>query len=74
MLLCDGNVNSTYYVKSLHLSEKLAKRLEALGITQGTPVSIMNKKGQGILIVKFRGSRFALGKNISRNIEVSTDR
>ena len=70
-MLSDGIVGSTYLVSSMHLPEKLQKRLEALGMTVGTPVSVLNRKGKGILIVKFRGTRFALGTSISRNIEVS---
>ena len=70
MRLCSGNIGGTYFVESMDLPENLSRRLEALGFTKGTSVSILNRKGKGILIVKFRGSRFAFGKNISGNIEV----
>ena len=48
----------------------MERRLEALGMTRGTPVSVLSRKGKGILIIKLRGTRFALGYNITRNIEV----
>ena len=48
-------------------------RLEALGMTRQTPVSVLNRKGKGILIIKLRGTRFALGYNITKNIEVKED-
>ena len=49
------------------------RRLEALGMTDRAPVSVLNRKGKGILIIKLRGTRFALGYNITRNIEVDRD-
>jgi len=48
----------------------MEKRLEALGMTRGTSVAVLNSKSKGVLIVKIRGTRFALGRNISRNITV----
>lgn len=48
----------------------MERRLEALGMTKNTPVSVVNRKGRGILIIKLRGTRFALGYNITKNIEV----
>lgn len=70
MQLCDGTVGHTYQVRSIHLPEKTEKRLEALGMIPGTSVTILSKKGRGILITKFRGTRFAMGNNVSGNIEV----
>ena len=46
------------------------RRLEALGMTDRTRISVLGRKGRGILIVKLRGSRFALGAAITHNIEV----
>ena len=31
---------------------------------------MLNGKGKGILIIKLRGTRFALGYNITKNIQV----
>ena len=50
--------------------KELERRLEALGMTNGTQVSVLNRKGKGIMIIKLRGTRFALGYNITRSIEV----
>ena len=60
----------TYVVEEIHLPGELERRLEALGMTIGTSVSVLEKKGKGILIIKLRGTRFALGYNITRNIKV----
>lgn len=48
----------------------MEKRLEALGMTRGTSVAVLNSKSQGVLIIKVRGTRFALGRNITKNILV----
>ena len=70
MYLKDVQTGETCVVESLNLPLDLEHRLEALGMTAGTPVSVLNRKGKGIMIIKLRGTRFALGYNITRNIEV----
>ncbi len=70
MLLSEAVIGGKYIVEKVDLPFETEHRLEALGMTQGTPVGVLNKKGKGILIVKVRGSRFALGRNITENIGV----
>ena len=70
MLLKDAQVGRTYIVEAIHLPFQMERRLEALGMTRQTSISVLNRKGKGILIVKLRGTRFALGYNITKNIEV----
>ena len=70
MLLKDAQVGQTYVVEQISLPFQLERRLEALGMTRETPVSVLNRKGKGILIIKLRGTRFALGYNITKNITV----
>lgn len=70
MQLNDAQIGQTCVVEDIHLPLQLQRRLEALGMTRGTFLSVLNRKGKGILIIKLRGSRFALGYNITRNIDV----
>ena len=70
MLLKDAQVGQTCVVEKLQLPFQLERRLEALGMTSQAPVSVLNRKGRWILIIKLRGSRFALGENITKNIQV----
>ena len=49
----------------------LERRLEALGMTEGTRVSVLRKKRLGAMIVKVRGTRFAVGLGISTHIRVA---
>ncbi|MFQ6844604.1 MAG: FeoA family protein [Oliverpabstia sp.] len=60
MLLKDAKIGRTYTVKSIRLPLQLERRLEALGMTRQTAISVLNRKGKGILIIKLRGTRFAL--------------
>ena len=70
MTLNDGEVNAEYIVEKLCLPIHMEKRLQALGMTSGTKVILLNNKSGGTLIIKVRGTRFAIGKGISKNIEV----
>ena len=62
MQLCEAQKEHDYTVKAIHLPFETERRLQALGI--------VNRKGKGILVVRLRGTRFAFGYNITKNIEV----
>lgn len=70
MTLDLGKVEKVYEIQALNLPLKVQKRLEALGLTSGTKIAVLNNKSRGTLIVKVRGTRFAVGKGISKNILV----
>ena len=70
MYLCDGKIGNEYKVEDIDLPVNIEKRLEALGMTRGTSIAVLKSKSRGVLIVKVRGTRFALGRNITKNILV----
>ena len=70
MYLCDGKIGNEYKVEDIDLPVNIEKRLEALGMTRGTSIAVLNRNSRGVLIVKVRGTRFALGRNITKNILV----
>ena len=70
MYLCNSQIVNSYQISGIELPINMEKRLEALGMTNGTTVTVLNSKNHGVLIVKVRGTRFALGRNITRNILV----
>lgn len=70
MLLKDVNTGQSCIVENINLPFQMERRLQALGMTKDTTVSVLNRKGKGIMIIKLRGSRFALGYNMTKNIEV----
>jgi len=67
--LINGVKNNFYYIQKINLPAKTTKRLEALGMTAGTKITVLNKKRSAVL-VEFRGTRFALGKYIAENINI----
>ena len=73
MYLNEARTGKNYIVKKISLPFETERRLEALGMTHDAPVTVLNRNGKGILIIKLRGTRFALGCNITTNIEVEPD-
>lgn len=71
--LYEGRKGAVYKVKDVMVEERLTRRLEALGVNEGTDITIVNKKGSGTLIIKVRGTRLALGKKIAAGIEVEEE-
>ena len=71
MNLSHGQIHTTYQVVDVsHLALPKERRLEALGLTEGTNITILNKKKKGAVIVKVRGTRFAVGEHIAEGIRI----
>ena len=70
MRLKEGKDNCTYIGESIDMELNLERRLEALGLTQGSRITILNNDKKGAITVRFRGTRFALGKRIADHIMV----
>ncbi len=71
MTLYEGKIGSAYIVKGIYLKQNsIVRRLEALGLNEMTKLQIQNSKRRGALIIKVRGTRLAVGKQIAQGIEV----
>lgn len=70
MTLLEGIIGTTYVVDQLSLPHEVEIRLQALGLTNGTKVSVLNNKKSGSVIFKVRGTRLAVGKQIANAIWV----
>ena len=68
MTLSQAKKGSSYTVEGINLDLKVKRRLQMLGMTHGTEISILNKKPSGPMIIKVRGTRFALGKSFCDGI------
>lgn len=68
--LNECEIGGWYVVAGVQVDEGITRRLEALGVNEGTPVNILNKKGSGSVIIKVRGTRLALGRRLSEGITV----
>ena len=57
-------------MQSEFAGEKMKQKLLSMGLTPGTPVSIVSSGNRGPVIIDVRGSRLALGRGIVSKIEV----
>ena len=70
MLLKDIPAGQSCVVERIDLPFQMERRLQALGMTRQAQLAVVHRKGKGILIVKLRGTRFALGYQITKQITV----
>lgn len=70
MLLKDVNTGQNCIIENIDLPFQMEQRLQTLGMTKDTTISVLNRKGKGIMIIKLRGTRLALGYNMTRKIAV----
>lgn len=70
MKLKEGENRHTYIVREINMELSLERRLESLGLTPGSKITVLNNDKKGAVTVKFRGTRFAIGKWIADHIMV----
>lgn len=70
MTLLEGKIQHTYQVVKLELTHDVEVRLQALGLTDGTKIIVLNNKKSGAVIFKVRGTRLAVGKKIAKAIQI----
>ncbi len=70
MTLYEACKDREYTVEGLYVEEAVTRRLQALGLNDGTRIRVLNRKKRGALIIQVRGTRLALGRHLSANIEV----
>ncbi len=74
MTLSEAQKGRTYCISGLYVEPAITRRLQALGLNDGTMVSILNRKQKGAMIIKVRGTRLALGRHITSNIEIKENK
>jgi len=57
-------------LKDITWDTKLRRKLYDMGMTPGTPVSMVSAAGRGPVILDVRGSRLALGRSVIEKIDV----
>lgn len=70
MRLSEGTVGKSYVVEEVRVAGPVTRRLEALGVNEQTRIAVQNSKKKGALIIKVRGTRLALGRQIADEIQV----
>ena len=71
MTLYEAQKGGSYCIEGLYVEPAITRRLQALGLNDGTVINVLNRKKKGALIIQVRGTRLALGKHISSSIEIS---
>lgn len=69
MNLSKGLTNEEYIIENILTDDATRTRLEVLGVIIGTKVVILNKRISG-LIIKVRGTRLGIGREISNSIKI----
>jgi ferrous iron transport protein A len=59
-----------YIVKNIELKREINSRLEAIGMTKNSEITVFSNNNRGTVIIKIRGSRYAIGRGISKNITI----
>lgn len=70
MTILEGTIRHDYIVTDLVMDKTIMRRLEALGINSGSRLQMMNRKKNGTVIIKVRGTRWAIGRPIAEGIQV----
>lgn len=69
--LSHAEVGGKYTVERIELGGESARRLEMLGMTRRTGIEVLAKKRRGPMIVRVRGTRFAIGGGFADGIYVN---
>lgn len=68
--LIDAATGESCEILRIDLRPETTRRMEMLGMTKGAKIQVMNRKRSGSMIIKVRGTRFALGRNFVKGITV----
>lgn len=73
MTLYEGKKGNEYEITGIFVEQNITRRLEALGLNEGTKLKILTRKNHGAMIIHVRGTRLAIGKHITEKIEVKDE-
>lgn len=74
MNLSKGTTNEKYIIEEIKTDNITKTRLQVLGILKGTKIEILNKRVNGAIIIKVRGTRLGIDKEISKSIKIRKER
>ena len=66
--LSEAQIGKTYAVDRINLKTDVRRRFEILGMTGRAAVTVMNRKRGGAMIIRVRGTRFAIGREFAEGI------
>ena len=70
MTLTQAGIGKEYTLCGIWLQQDVTRRLQMLGMTPGSRILVLNRKRSGSVIIKVRGTRFALGRRFAQGMDV----
>ncbi|MDA3847806.1 MAG: FeoA family protein [Vallitaleaceae bacterium] len=70
MILSEGRKGDEFTIILMDTEPKVKKRLQDMGLTHGTIVKVISFYANNAFILKIRGSRIVIGKDIAGHIHV----
>lgn len=70
MNLLDFNTKDELIIEKIEIDKKLKTRLLSLGVIRDSKVKILNRKINNDLIIKIRGTRLGISREIAKSIFV----
>lgn len=70
MTLTKAGIGKEYILCGIWLPQDVTRRLQMLGMTLGSRILVLNRKRSGSVIIKVRGTRFALGEHFAQGMDV----
>ena len=68
MNLSQTKINQEYIIDEINIDKCTRARLQVLGVLPGTKIKILNKRNDGAIIVKIRGTRLGIDKKVAEAI------
>jgi len=69
MNLSKTNINQEYIIQMINIDKCTRLRLQVLGVLKGTKVKVLNKRNSGDIILKIRGTRYGVDKEVAESIQ-----
>lgn len=66
--LSEAPVGSKVRLVAIDGNKQLARRLLSLGLSVGSEVQILNRRGRGVVVAR-QGNRVALGKGVAEKLQ-----
>ena len=72
MTLLDSKINHDYLIDDIEVEGNTGRRMKAIGRSHGTGIEVIDKKRNGAIGFKARGTRVAVGKDMASKIIIAT--
>ena len=68
MNLSETKINHEYIIDKINIDKCTSIRLQILGVLKGTHILVINKMKSGAIILKVRGTRLGIDKEVVNSI------